>query len=73
MVENKGHKYELKHHHHIQQRLCQKDADTFWLAALAIICQSVSSNAAAFGSNGSQLLTEVHTVSVVHVTPFCYN
>lgn len=51
----------------------QKDADTFCLAAKAVVCQSVSSNAAAFGSKGSQRLAEVHTVSIVHVAPFCYS
>lgn len=48
-------------------------ADTFWAAAEAVVCQPVSTNTAAFCSKGSQRLAEVHTVSVVHVTSFCYN
>lgn len=51
----------------------KRDAGTFWLAAKAVICQSVSAHAAAFGSKDPQRLAEMHAASIVHVTPFCYN
>lgn len=50
----------------------KRDVDTFWFTVNPITQQPVSSSTAAFRSKRSHRLTEVHTLPVVHVAPFCY-